>query len=239
MNLRDKLNKIAFKFLSFRYEKSRQFHISVFMAIIIVIIILSLLTIRQNNEMKVKENVLKAILNSSKNPETAKNTDDTFTDSSFEEKQTQETTAKKIKVYICGEINNAGVYELSENTRIVDLIEIAGGVKEDAYLDSINLAEILIDSQKVYIPSKKEASALNINNEFANSESRVSQARIININIAGKNELELLPGIGPELAQRIIDYRNSKGFFKRKEDLKNVTGIGDKKFNAIKDLIIV
>ncbi|MCE5329043.1 helix-hairpin-helix domain-containing protein [bacterium] len=240
MRFRDVLNKIAFKFLSFRYEKGRQFYLSIFIAILIAIVILSLLTIRQVRDGKVKENILKTVLNSDKKTKTPKNTDiaaDNSADNS--DGGQREKTVKKIKVYICGEINNEGVYELSEGTRIVDLIAIAGGIKKDAYLISLNLAEILTDSQKVYIPSNKEISNSGNGILTSGNQDNNSGTKIININFAARDDLELLPGIGPELAQRIIDYRNTRGPFKKKEDLKNVTGIGDKKFNALKDFISV
>jgi len=240
MRFRDVLNKIAFKFLSFRYEKGRQFYLSIFIAILIAVVILSLLTIRQVCDGKVKENILKTVLNSDKKTKTPENTGnaaDNSTDNSDGEQK--EKTVKKIKVYICGEINNEGVYELSEGTRIVDLIAIAGGVKKDAYLISLNLAEILTDSQKVYIPSNKEISNSGSGILTSGNQDNNSGTKIININFAGKTDLEILPGIGPELAQRIIDYRNINGLFKKKEDLKNVPGIGDKKFNALKDYISI
>ncbi len=236
MKFRDVLNKIAFKFLSFRNENGRQFYLSIFIVILIVIVILSLLTIRQFRDTKVKENILKTVLNSNKNSGTEENAKSTL--AGDPDVKTQKEVIK-IKVYICGKIKNAGVYELNENTRIVDLISIAGGVKEDAYLDSLNLAEILTDGQKVYIPSKEEVSDSVGSNLAGNNMAGDSKTKIININFATRGDLELLPGIGPELAQRIIDYRNTSGPFKKKEDLKNVTGIGDKKFDALKDFISV
>lgn len=237
MRFRDFLNKLIFRFLSFRYEKARQFYLSVFILILIAIIILSLLTIKQSHDAKVKENILKAVLSSSQDSDNASNlkvSSDEDPDKSGEEK-----TVEKIKVYICGEINKAGVYEINKNTRIIDLIELAGGAKSDAFLEAINLAEILTDSQKIYVPSKLEASNSG-NNNFQNGSSQISdKGKLVNINFAGLNELELLPGIGPELAQRIIDYRNNAGSFKSKEDLKNVSGIGEKKFEALKDFITI
>jgi competence protein ComEA len=202
-----------------------------------VIAILSLLTIKQSHDTKVKENILKAVLSSDKdsnNESSSKISSDEGPDESGKGK-----TFEKIKVYICGEINKAGVYEINKNTRIIDLIELAGGAKPDAFLESINLAEILTDSQKIYVPSKLEA-ANSSNNNFQNGSSQISgQSKLVNINFAPINELELLPGIGPELAQRIIDYRNNTGSFESKEDLKNVAGIGEKKFEALKDFITI
>jgi len=237
LRFRDFLNKLVFRFLSFRNEKARQFYLSVFILILIAITILSLLTIKQSHDTKIKENILKAVLSSGKdldNESNSKISSDEGRDESGEGK-----TFGKIKVYICGEINKAGVYEINKNTRIIDLIELAGGAKPDAFLESINLAEILTDSQKIYVPSKLEA-ANSPNNNFQNGSSQISgQGKLVNINFAPINELELLPGIGPELAQRIIDYRNNTGSFESKEDLKNVAGIGEKKFEALKDFITI
>ena len=235
MKFKNVLNKIAFKFICFKYEKSKQFYLSVFTVIIILTVILTLLTIKQNHDTKVKENILKAVLNSSNNSDQSSQSTDLTKESAVKALDEQkEKLSRKIKVYICGEINNAGVYELESNSRVIDLINIAGGTRKDAYLESVNLAEILTDSQKIYIPSKEEI----LNSQNINSLSDLKN-KIININFAGKNELELLPGIGPELAQRIIDYRKNIGAFKKKEDLKNVTGIGEKKYEAIKDLITI
>lgn len=240
MRFKSVLNKIAFKFLSFKYEKSRQFYLSVFTIIIILTVILTLLTIRQNHETKVKENILKAVLTSSNNSNQSLQSTDLAkgsADNSIDEQK--EILSQKIKVYICGEINNAGVYELESSSRVIDLINIAGGAKKDAYLESINLAEILTDSQKIYIPSKEEVLNSQSINSLIDVDNSDLKDKIVNINFAGKNELELLPGIGPELAQRIIDYRKNTGSFKKKEDLKNVTGIGEKKYEAVKDLITI
>jgi competence protein ComEA len=238
LRFRDFINKAAFKFLSFRYEKGKQFYLSVFILIFIAIIILSLLTIKQNHDAKVREKILKTVLISSQTTDSTtpklKNSSPEGTDITIKEE-----SIEKITVYICGEINQAGVYEMNKNTRIIDLIKLAGGAKADAFLESINLAEILTDSQKVYIPSKLEAADYgpgDLQNGISGGE---VNNRLVNVNFAGLNELELLPGIGPELAQRIIDYRNNTGSFKNKEDLKNVTGIGEKKFEAIKDLITI
>jgi len=211
--------------------------LSVFILVLIAIIILSLLAIKQSRDTKVKENILKTVLSSSQNTDSSsssKSPSPEDPDITIEEK-----SIEKIMVYICGEINQAGVYEIDKNMRIIDLIELAGGAKADAFLESINLAEILTDSQKVYIPSKLEAASYGPNDLQNGISGETANSRLVNINFAGLNELELLPGIGPELAQRIIDYRNNTGSFKSKEDLKNVTGIGEKKFEAIKDFITI
>ena len=130
----------------------------------------------------------------------------------------------------------------------MDAIKKAGGATREADLTQVNLAYELQDGQKVYIPNKKEkvteyitessgnnviVGEKNISNNNEGNDSKV------NINTANLDELDSLPGIGPALAQRIIDYREQNGNFQSIEDLQNVKGIGDSKFSDIKDNIIV
>ena len=152
----------------------------------------------------------------------------------------------KIVVYITGAIYQQGVYELDENSRIKDIIEMAGGLRDDAEIDEINLADMLEDGMKIKVPSKndKEKTLENITKEntTSNTNSNIGinkQNTKININTASQQELENLPGIGESTAFKIIKYRKEKGKFSKIEDIKNVNGIGDNKFNKIKDLIKV
>ena len=152
----------------------------------------------------------------------------------------------KIVVYITGAINKQGVYELDENSRIKDIIEMAGGLRDDAEIDEINLADMLEDGMKIKVPSKndKEKTLENMTKEntTSNTNSNIGinkQNTKININTASQQELENLPGIGESTALKIIKYRKEKGNFSKIEDIKNVNGIGDNKFNKIKDLIKV
>lgn len=147
----------------------------------------------------------------------------------------------KIKVYICGSVKNPGVYEINAGARVIDLIEVAGGGSEDACLEIINLAQPVSDGQRIYVPSEEEikgGSSLFFNEELS-SGYQYSGNKIININQANLQELQELPGIGPALAQNIIEYRSKNGAFKKKEELKNVTGIGDKKYEKISELISI
>ena len=148
---------------------------------------------------------------------------------------------QKIKIHITGEVNNEGIVELEEGSRIDDAIKAAGDITVLADLSKVNLAYELSDGQKVYIPSVNEEIE-----EYATSdagenvlEEKSSSNGKININIANSEELQTISGIGESLANKIIDYRNSNGKFKNVEDLKNVSGIGDKKFEDIKSKIIV
>lgn len=151
----------------------------------------------------------------------------------------------KIKVYICGMVKNPGVYEIDEGARIIDLLEVAGGESEDACLEIINLAQPVSDGQRIYVPSREEITDENTGGSsifFAEdllSDYQSSGNKLININEANLQELQELPGIGPALANNIIEYRKKNGAFKTKEELKNVTGIGDKKYEKICELISI
>lgn len=147
------------------------------------------------------------------------------------------------KVYISGEIINSGVYDIKDGDRLDDLVKRAGGFTEKADLDSINLAMRLEDQMKIYIPNIDEnqnISAANTNLGVGAVDSTNSDAidKKINLNFASKEELMSLPNIGEKRAQAIIDYRQENKFEKI-EDIKNVSGIGDKYFEAMKDLITV
>lgn len=140
----------------------------------------------------------------------------------------------KIAVYITGEVLNPGVYYVDSGSRIVDILEECGGAKETADLEEINLAQLLEDSDKIDIPKKVEQS--DEENEVE-EESSSSQTKV-NINTASKDELKTLKGIGDTLAQNIIDYRKESKF-EEIEDILNVNGIGESKYEAIKEYICV
>jgi len=154
--------------------------------------------------------------------------------------------AEKIEVpsviiHISGAVKNPGVYQLKSTDRVVDAVKIAGGITERANPDAINLAALLKDGQKIIIPYKISnqvtvESDKNIEEVYSSSSSPSDQ---ININTADDNTLQSLPGIGPVLSKKIIDYRNQNGLFEVIEDIKGVSGIGEKKFEGIKDLICV
>lgn len=145
-----------------------------------------------------------------------------------------------MKVHITGQINREGVYEIKDGDRLEDLINKAGGLSPDADSKSLNLAMKLEDQMKIYIPSKDEI----LDQEDASTDQIISNADPssqegkININEASKEELMTLPNIGEKRAQAIIDYRESKKV-ETIEEIKNVTGIGDKFYQAMQDLITV
>lgn len=152
-----------------------------------------------------------------------------------------------IVIYITGAVKKEGVFKLAENSRIADAIDIAGGLEEGADIKNINLALILEDGTKIYIPKEGEKMQNNMeenntdSNENNNNEKNKAQSKSkkININKATQSELETIPGIGPSTALKIIEYRKNKGNFKKIEDIKNIKGIGENKYIKMKDYIIV
>ena len=148
---------------------------------------------------------------------------------------------KKKKVHITGEVRNPGLYELEEGSRILDIINLAGGITPEANLDKVNLAYQISDGQKVKIPSIKDEEVGNYiyenSGENVIEEDKDKNNTKIDINKADLNDLITLPGIGESTAQKIIDYREKNGKFKTIEDIKNVSGIGESKYNQIKDYI--
>lgn len=149
-----------------------------------------------------------------------------------------EETEEKIIIYITGEVKNEGVIELKYGSRIADAIERAGGLTETANIKNVNLAYELEDGQKIYIPNIEEQEAMIID-DFGSGEELEYKEKTININKANIEQLQNLNGIGESLAQSIIQYREENGKFNTIEDLMNVPGIGESKFNTIKDYIKV
>jgi competence protein ComEA len=143
-------------------------------------------------------------------------------------------TPAAINVYVSGAVNQPDVYALPLNAIVKDAILAAGGATADADLDRINLATRLADQMQVYVPRKGEA-AVPISNGAVPGAATAK----ININTASVAELDKLPGIGPSIAQAIIDYRTTNGPFQQIEDINNVKGIGDALFAKIKDQITV
>ena len=141
---------------------------------------------------------------------------------------------KKIQVYLSGQVKNISVVELEDNgnLRIVDAINLAGGLTDLADTEAINLAAPISDGQHVHIPTKEIF--LRPNQETSSSPTDGDK---VNINTADAEKLATLKGIGPATAQKIIDYREQNGAFKTIDEIKNVRGIGEKKFDAIKDKI--
>ena len=165
-------------------------------------------------------------------------------DSNIQESKTEEEEELVI-VHVTGEVKKPGVVRVKEGSRVEDIVKAAGGLTENADISNINLAYVVEDGTKIRIPStddeKQEEYITQSIGEgiIMQEESNNSRGSIVNINTANETELEELPGIGASIAGRIIEYRNKNGKFKSIEDIKNVTGIGDSKFEKIKESIRV
>lgn len=138
-----------------------------------------------------------------------------------------------IYIDIKGQVQNPGVYKVLIDSRLFQLLVLAGGTTSEADTLAINLSLKLYDQQVVYIPAYEDD--YPIISEVINDSSQA----LININSASLQLLDTLPGIGPSTAQSIVDYRTDVGFFESIEDIMKVTGIGESTYNEIKDLITV
>ncbi|HET9343378.1 MAG TPA: helix-hairpin-helix domain-containing protein [Candidatus Eremiobacteraceae bacterium] len=173
----------------------------------------------------------------------------------------------EIAVYVCGAIRHVGVFRLSPGSRVVDAVAQAGGLAGDADPEAINLAEPLVDGMKIDVPKKGArpstysfggggatydlastgASATGSSSHRSThhrSSGRSGAAKLqpgetVDVNTAGESELERLPGVGPSLARRIIEYREANGLFGTPDDLQNVSGIGPSKYAKMEAFVRV
>lgn len=149
---------------------------------------------------------------------------------------------EKIIVDVKGQVKKPGVYPSSQEERVIDVINRAGGLTESADESQVNFAEHVQDAMVIYIPAigevEMETADTQTGNFTGNSGGDNQQAKV-NLNKADETELQTLPGIGPAKATAIVEYRETNGPFKTIKDLKNISGIGDKTFEKLKDHIDV
>ena len=175
----------------------------------------------------------------------------TVSDENKKEKREDEKeniSNKEITVYVSGEVNKSGVVTLKEGDRLAVAVEKLGGTTKKADLNNINLAIRVKDEEHYIIPKIGEAkqedlkdvnNTKDIENAEIKNENTAKDSSKININTATLEELDKLPGVGEATANKIISHREENGQFKNIEDIKNVNGIGDKKFEKMKELICV
>lgn len=135
----------------------------------------------------------------------------------------------KIFVHIAGSVKHPGIYQLDSGARVYEAVLAAGGLGTKANQMSINLARVLTDGEQLIVASTLKS----VNEQFQ----LPTQPSLLSLNQASAKQLEDLPGVGPALAGRMVDWRTANGGFKSKEDLLNVSGIGDKLYAGIKDLV--
>ena len=182
------------------------------------------------------------------------------TENTEENENTTQEEQEMIVVHVSGAVNKEGIIELEENSRISDAIDKAEGLKENADTKNINLAFKLEDGMKIYIPTTEETAeemaqegkddktqnyitssggVVQGEKDSTTTTSGEQKTGKININTATQTELETLPGIGPSTSLKIVNYREENGDFQSIEQIKEVSGIGDAKYENIKDLICV
>ncbi|WP_080797317.1 ComEA family DNA-binding protein [Arabiibacter massiliensis] len=144
--------------------------------------------------------------------------------------------AKTVVVHVGGAVGEPGVRELPEGARVQDAVEAAGGFAEGAATDALNLARVLVDGEQVMVPTLEEAQAAEA---AAPAAPGTAAGGKVNINQASAVELDALPGVGPATAEKIVADREANGPFAAIEDLKRVSGIGDKKLAELADLVCV
>ncbi|MBC2890534.1 ComEA family DNA-binding protein [Gordonibacter massiliensis (ex Traore et al. 2017)] len=147
--------------------------------------------------------------------------------------------APPMRVHVGGAVSAPGVYDLAEGARVLDAIEAAGGFDDGAARDALNLARAVSDGEQVVVPSETDAAAAAQGSSAAGEAGSAAAGGKININAASAAELDALPGVGASTAEKIVSDREANGPFKTIEDLKRVSGIGDKKFAALADAICV
>lgn len=145
-----------------------------------------------------------------------------------------------VVVHVAGAVAHPGVYELDAGSRVADAIQVAGGGTGDAALEALNLARILSDGEQVYVPTLEQVASGSGPPVAAagGSSGGTGSADTVNINTASASELENLPGVGPATAQKIVDDREANGPYSAPEDLMRVPGIGEKKFESLREFVV-
>ncbi|HHY72944.1 MAG TPA: hypothetical protein GX497_06910 [Bacillus bacterium] len=153
--------------------------------------------------------------------------------SSDEQTASEESEPAILYIDIKGAVLKPGVYLLEENSRVQDAIQLAGGFLETADQTKINLAARLVDEMVLYVPVIGEETTIEAGGPSFNQ----TDDGKVNINSATSEQLQSLPGIGPAKAEQIISYREANGPFKKVDDLGNVSGIGEKTLEKLKELV--
>lgn len=147
-----------------------------------------------------------------------------------------DASLKTIFVHVTGSVASPGLYELADGARVAEAVEAAGGFAEGAATDAVNLARVLFDGEQIVVPSVESTAEAGASGAQTGSATEKGK---VNINTADAAELDEITGVGPSTAEKIIADREQNGPFATIEDLKRVSGIGDKKFESMRDEICV
>lgn len=141
---------------------------------------------------------------------------------------------RELTVHVAGAVARPGLYRLPEGSRVADALDGAGGPAAGALLDNLNLAARLKDGEKVMVPGPQPDAR-----QDAGAGPRSAADPRVNINTAGRDELEGLPGVGPSLADRIVRHREKNGAFSSVDELDDVEGIGPRKLESLRELVMI
>lgn len=233
MNIEKVKEKIKGTITNIRKLDKDYIVIGIIIIAVIIFIVLNIGKVTKFNKGEKENTTINASIEESKN--------DIEEKENKENKEESKEMGTGIFVHIDGWIQNPGVYEIKENDRVNNIIEKAGGLKEGASIKSINLAARLSDGDKIYIPNREEEKQIETTEVKGNNTGtvKITKNNKININKASITELKQITGIGESTANKIIDYRDNVGKFKKIEDIKEVKGIGDSKYESIKDKITI
>ena len=263
IDIRELISRIRFLVNNLRFNSKKHFYLTTLCLLAVLVLIFTAVFVKQRTENIRKENIIRSFYSDEKNKEEESADSESLkgesrggslpleeeSDLAGEPADLADGVGGKVfyKVHICGEVYEPGIYDMEQGLRIADLIELAGGATDSACLAAVNLAMETGDGQRIYIPSFEEVeqgsslyygdSSLPYVDNSVNSGEGSAYENIVNINTAGTSELEKLPGIGPATAKKIIDHRKKYGSFKSKEGLLDISGIGPKKYEDIKELI--
>ncbi|MEC0276282.1 helix-hairpin-helix domain-containing protein [Peribacillus frigoritolerans] len=175
------------------------------------------------------------------------NTEDIFSvtakEAEMEQSVNEAAEPEIIKVDVKGAVKSPGIFTAQAGDRVIDLISSAGSFTEKADTDKVNFAQIIEDQMVIYVPEIGEEDKGNLENiqvgTYGDAVTKGTSGGLVNLNTATQEDLQTLTGIGPSKADAILEYRETVGKFKEVDELKQVTGIGDKTFERLRDSISV
>lgn len=223
------------------YVKDNRLFVGIISVLLVIFCLFLWLTCGAGNSMEAETSYTDiSALSTSSSQKSSKDLSERPAQSKTEATDTQR---EQVTVDVKGAVTKPGVYTLKESSRVTDAIKAAGGMTEDADAKSVNLAASLSDEEVIYVASKDEnVSVVDQSDSGAASDKggKTSQKDgKINLNTATSEELQTISGIGAKRAEDIIAYRESHGGFQSVDDLKNVSGIGDKTLEKIRESIYV
>ena len=219
--------------------------------IIIVLVVLGGVIIFFNTDLEIDDNIQVVSKSENEKIDTASSINQEYEEDRNKEyekeinkqleQEKRDNSKKSITIFISGEVKEQGVVTIESDKRLADAVNVLGGFTDEADLNKVNLA-MKIEDEKHYIIPKQGEDLIELNEEENlgdNNGILQTENNKVNLNTATLNELDTLPGVGEATATKIINYREEKGKFNTIEEIKNVNGIGDKKYENIKDMISV